>query len=261
MRNKKLIVLFSILAFVTLLVVLSSVIFSVQTVYASCYNDDDEQLDAIVASEEINGISRGKSMFMLSEKKVIEKVESSRSDVRVVNIERKFPNQVYINYVKIFEYIAFETEDCVLYASNECKILSKGDKQAEYKDHIKLISDAAAVSQNEGDTLFALDSSQYKIVCGLLDAMERMDLHSVVIDMFEFIDVTSTDKNGLTFIKTRTGAFFELQGGTTNLTEKLRLAASVYLSNDTQYMNSGTIIVNSSGKTAYYSPENRYENR
>ena len=57
-------------------------------------------------------------MFMLSEKKVIEKVESSRSDVRVVNIERKFPNQVYINYVKIFEYIAFETEDCVLYASN-----------------------------------------------------------------------------------------------------------------------------------------------
>ena len=50
MRNKKLIVLFSILAFVTLLVVLSSVIFSVQTVYASCYNDDDEQLDAIVAS-------------------------------------------------------------------------------------------------------------------------------------------------------------------------------------------------------------------
>ncbi len=261
MRNKKLIVLFSILAFVTLLVVLSSVIFSVQTVYASCYNDDDEQLDAIVASHEVNGIDRGKSMFMLSEKKVIEKVESSRSDVRVVNIERKFPNQVYINYVKIFEYIAFETEDCVLYASNECKILSKGDKQTEYNDHIKLICNAAPASETEGDTLFAEDSSQYKTVCGILDAMERMDLHSVVIDMFEFIDVNNTDVNGLTYIKTRTGAYFELQGGTNNLLEKLRLAASVYLSNDTQYMNSGTIIVNSSGKTAYYSPENRYENQ
>lgn len=66
MRNRKLIVLFSILAFLTLLVVLSSVIFSVQDVYASCYNDENEAYDSAIASQEVNGISKGKSIFLLN---------------------------------------------------------------------------------------------------------------------------------------------------------------------------------------------------
>ena len=90
MRNKKLIVLFSILAFLTLLVVLSSVIFSVQNVYASCYNAEDEAFDEIVASNEINGITKGKSIFLLNESKAIEKIESNLSDVKVVN-RKKIP--------------------------------------------------------------------------------------------------------------------------------------------------------------------------
>ena len=143
MRNKKLIVLFSILAFLTLLVVLSSVIFSVQNVYASCYNAEDEAFDEIVASNEINGITKGKSIFLLNESKAIEKIESNLSDVKVVNIQRKFPNQVYINYVKIFPYLAVETENAVLYASNDGKILSKGEKCESYPDYIKLIAASA----------------------------------------------------------------------------------------------------------------------
>jgi len=263
MRNKKLIILFSILAFVTLLVVLSSVIFSVQNVYASCYNDDNEQLDGIIASKEVNGISRGKSMFMLSEKKVIAEIEKNRSDVRVVNIERKFPNQVYINYVRIFEYLAFETDSSVLYASNECKILSVGEKLDSYPDHIKLIAAGSYNAYETGSPLFPESSDEFALVNGIMDTVERMDLHSVVVDMFEFIDVSFAVGESVpcAFIKTRTGTYFELQGGAEHIAEKIRLAVSVYLSNETKYMNGGTIIVNSSGSKASYTKENRYELR
>ena len=127
MRNRKLIVLFSILAFLTLLVVLSSVIFSVQDVYASCYNDENEAYDSAIASQEVNGISKGKSIFLLNEQKAIEMIEANYSDVKVINIERKFPNQIYINYVRIFPYVALETDDCVLYASNTGCLLYTSD--------------------------------------------------------------------------------------------------------------------------------------
>lgn len=260
MRNKKLIVIICVLAFVTLIVFLGSVVFSVQSVYASCYNDNDEELDAAVAALDNNGISRGRSIFMLNESRVIEAVERACDNVKVVNVERKFPNQVYINYVKIFPYLVYETGESALLVSNRCKILFAADKQESYPDYIRLISAEGPSSVNEGELIFAEGTDTYPVVSELLEAMERMDLRSVVVDMLEFIDVTYTHSAGMTYVKTRLGTYFELQGGASALTEKIRLAVSVYLS-DVKYMHGGTIIVNSSGTGAAYSDENRYENR
>ena len=263
MRNKKLIVLFSILAFLTLLVVLSSVIFSVQNVYASCYNDENDAYDSLIASKDINGIAKGKSIFLLNEKKAIESIESNCSDVKVVNIERKFPNQVYINYVKIFPYIALETEDCVLYASNNGKILSKGDKQETYSDYIKLIASVTPASETVGDLLYVENTAENTLISGILNTIERLDLRNVMVDMFEFIDVSYVDRDGIVprvYMKTRTGTYFELQGGATNIDKKIRFAVSVYLSDETTYMHGGTIVVNTSGNGASFTRDNRYEN-
>lgn len=262
MRNKKLIVLFSILAFLTLLVVLSSVIFSVQNVYASCYNAEDEAYDEIVASNEINGITKGKSIFLLNESKAIEKIESNLSDVKVVNIQRKFPNQVYINYVKIFPYLAVETENAVLYASNDGKILSKGEKCESYPDYIKLIADSAPSSENVGDKLYADSAPEGAIVSSILGTIERLDLRNVMVDMFEFIDVSQANVEGVVpkvYIKTRTGTYFELQGGEANIDKKIRFAVSVFLSDETKYMHGGTIVVNMSGDGATFTSTNKYE--
>lgn len=258
MRNKKLIVLFSILLFVTLVVVLSSVIFSVQNVYAYCYNTYDDVMDAKVASKEINGIKRGRSIFMLNEKAIIEEVEDKLSDVKVINVERKFPNQVYINYVRIFPYLAVETEDETLYVSNDCKILSKGEKREYYTDAIRLIYSDVPSSKTEGEYVFSLDLPQNALLTALMDTVERMDLRSVVIDMFEFIDISRTASDNLTYIKTRTGTYFELQGDGQNVREQIRIAVSLYLSEETRYMNGGTIIVSMSGKNVYYTKENNY---
>ncbi len=262
MRNKKLIILLCILFVVTLLVVLSSVLFTVQDVYGYCYNDDDETLDIEIAKFETNGLSRGKSIFFVNEEEVISAVESKYPDVNVINVERKFPNIIYINYVKIFPYLVFETDESALLVSNDCKILSSQEKESAYDDFVLVKANTQPSSTTVGDSLYNESATDYKIISQVMDVMERIEIYSKVVDMFEFIDMRKTDVNGLTYIKMRTGAIIEIQGGTRNVDKKLQLAVSLYVLNETKYMT-GTIIVNetSDGQVrAYYDANgDRYE--
>ena len=262
MRNKKLIILLCILFVVTLLVVLSSVLFTVQDVYGYCYNDDDETFDIEIAKFETNGLSRGKSIFFVNEEEVISAVESKYPDVNVINVERKFPNIIYINYVKIFPYLVFETEEDALLVSNDCKILSSQAKESEYDDYVLIKGVTAPSSTTVGEGLYGENTTDYKVVSQIMDVMERIEIYSKVVDMFEFIDLRKTDVNGLTYIKMRTGAIIEIQGGTKNVDKKLQLAVSLYVLNETKYMT-GTIIVNETSEgqvRAYYDANgDRYE--
>ena len=259
MRNKKLIILLSILFGVTLLVVLSSVIFSVKQVYGYCYNDEDGALCSSVSSGECIGSITGKSIFMVNEDEIKALVEMKNSNVKVINVERKFPNLIYINFVKIFPYLVYETEDSALHISNESKILSISEKQSVYSERVRIITTTTPDSTAVGQALFAQNKDEYEILREIVSVMERIDLHSRIIDMFEFIDLTKTVQTGLTYIKTRSGVYIEIQNGKNDIGNKLRTAISVYVSNQTQYMTNGTIIVPSASK-ASYSKDNRYEN-
>ena len=262
MRNKKLIILLCILFVVTLLVVLSSVLFTVQDVYGYCYNDDDEAFDKTIAQFDVNGLNRGKSIFFVNENEVIKAVESKYPEVKVVNVERKFPNRVYINYVKIFPYLVYETDENALLVSNECKILSTTSKQSSYSEFVLVKSEQSPSSVSVGSKLFSESTNDYKVVSQIMDVMERIEIYSKVVDMFEFIDVRNTGVNGLTFVKMRTGALIEIQGGTKNVGKKLQLAISLYVLNETKYMT-GTIIVSETSEgqiRAYYDEDSdRYQ--
>ena len=68
MRNKKLIILFSVLLALTLLVVFNSVLFSVQHVNAYCANvEKSEQATNVLKN---HGIRHGSSIFFVNKKKV-----------------------------------------------------------------------------------------------------------------------------------------------------------------------------------------------
>ena len=259
MRNKKLIILLSIFFGVTLLVVLSSVAFSVKEVYGYCYNDEDPTLCAYVSSSECVGNITGRNIFMLNEDDIIALVERKNPNVKVVNVEKKFPNLVYVNFVKVFPYLVYETEDNALLISNESKILSTTSKQSTYTEQVRLITDSAPDATGVGQALYSAGKDEQYIIGEIISVMQRIDLHSRIVDMFDFIDITNTMKNGLTYIKTRSGVYIELQNGKTDIGNKLVTAISVYVSNQTQYMTNGTIIVSSAGK-ASYRKDNRYEN-
>ena len=258
MRNKKLVVVLAVFAVITMLVVLGSVIFSVHNVYAHCYNADDATLDSVVMDKDTNGIRRGKSIFMLDEEEIIARIEDKCSDVKVINVERKFPNRVYVNYVKIFPSMVLETQNSALALSPDCEILSAVEKSETYPALIKILTDNAPVNTASGEIFFDKNGNDYKVCKEINDVMIRMELYNESVSMFEFIDLRKVETGEVIFIKTRTGTYFELQGGAQNIAEKIRIAVSVYLSDETSYMNSGTIIVSSSGKSASYSPVDRY---
>ena len=104
------IILFSILAFVMLLVFLNSFVFSIQEVRADCYNSLDAQLCEKVVNA--SGIKLNKNILFLSEKKAIENINKEMGGkINVINIERKFPDKVWIHFVNVVPVVALQKDD------------------------------------------------------------------------------------------------------------------------------------------------------
>lgn len=256
MRNKRLIVFFCILAFVTLFIVLGSVVFSVQSVYAYCYNADDAELDAKVASREVNGIAKGKSIFMLNEDNVIKSVESNLGDVVVKNVERKFPNRVYINYVKVLPCLVYENGDVARIMSDTMRVMEND----EYAGLVELRTDEEPIASEVGKDLFAKGGDTYAVVTTILETAERIYPKANLGEILAFIDVTHLASSDKIYVGTKRGAVIEIMGKD-NLMVKLRLALSVA---DEKDYREGTIIVNRSAGgeiRAAHSTETRYPGR
>jgi hypothetical protein len=259
LRNKKLIVLLAILGSVTLLAVLSSVIFSVQQIHANCINDYDAALDALLEDPAHNGIKKGRSIFLLDEKELIGEIEAKPefSAVSVVNIERGFPNRVYIHYVKILPYLAFDHGEDALYLSNELKVLDKAEGQAAYPDHIRLLAGGAPSGTEQGAYFYQTDGAAYGALRIFMEAFERLGSQKEVTGLFEFIDVKKTAEYGITYLKTRTGVYIKVFGCYANTLTELRYALKLYAENDA-YRSRGMIVVGRSGENIFYKPADDY---
>lgn len=255
MRNKKLIAVLIVVCSITLLVVLNSVIFSVRSVSAYCYNADDPELEQTVIEK--SGIKKGGSIFTLNEKKVTDTLHRNVGNVKVINIEKKFPNRVYINYVKIFEYFRIHQGNKYYFCGNDGRILRISDVPGLSSATIELrLSTPISESVREGDKFASQSDSEVMITCELLSALERLDYHKYSQDMFDFVDIS---KSQYVFIKTRAGIMIELQGSG-NLTAKLRIALSLYENLSSDKLTFGTIIVpDGDGREVQRSDENRYE--
>ena len=109
MKKRMMIILFSVLAFVVLIVALNSFVFSIKEVRADSYNSKDAQLETRVV--EASGIKLYKNIITLNKNKAIQNIETEMAaDVKVINIERKFPNKVWIHFVKLIPILALETD-------------------------------------------------------------------------------------------------------------------------------------------------------
>ena len=242
MKSKKTLVLFLILCFLTILIVVSSVLFSVKTVVGYCYNADDATLNEQVVEASQVKLKKGSNIFLVREKEVIAEVESKLPNVWVINVERVFPSGVYINYVKIKEYFVVQNKDKYLYVSNNGKIL-RTSALPESEKRIKLLFDGNPLSTESGDMLFDADSNACSILTGFMSALHRMEGKSDnIVAMFDFVDMSMIDKNEL-FVKTAAGVCIEIQYPGMHLFEKVRFAVSVLNQTDFDHKSKGTITV------------------
>lgn len=246
MKSKKTLVLFLILCFLTILIVVGSVLFSVKTVVGYCYNADDSALNVQVVDSAQTKLKKGTNIFLVREKDIIEEVESQIPNIKVINVERRFPSDVYINYIKIYEYFVVKSGPDYLYVSNESKILRKTSSQ-DKDARIKLLFAGKPDSTTEGHYLFNESSPYYAISNSLMASLSRVEKYDNLIEMFDFIDISYVDKNEL-FIKTKTGAYIEIQHPETNILGKVQLAMSILNKKDFDYKSKGTITVYDSNK-------------
>lgn len=240
MRNKRLIILFCILFAVTTLIVLSSAVFSVRFVYAYCTNDDDQELCEQVADFNVNEIKTGRSIFLLSEKKIIETVESKMPQVEVINIERKFPDRVYINFRKLFPYYAIAAGEQTLLAGYDGKILSTTDDPDKY---IKFTALSAPTETSAGKTAFAADSTEGKFITKFTETIDKLQILEYTslqkkMEIFESIDISRISSNREFFVKMRTGTEITFWGTLDDLENELQIAITNYFSKSNDYMNS-----------------------
>lgn len=192
MRNKRLIIIFSCLVAVTLLVLLSSVVFTVRSTNTRCLNHafSDDALDQKIIAN--TGIPKGKSIFFINEDEVIANIEKAVPDVKVINIERKFPDRVTVHYVKLFDYYEVASGGFYYSLTHEGRVISKQDAPKSPEQKIRVVYKSAALPKEGG---YIYDGIKKQILSGIVSAFERLDLQSEkATARFDFVDIeTETD--------------------------------------------------------------------
>lgn len=250
MRKKKLIIIFSVICVLTLLIVLNSAVFSVQHIDAYCYNVDDIGLEQQVVAN--TGLKKGRSIFTVKEDKVISSVEAAVGNVRVVNIERKFPNRVCVNYVKIIPYFEFYSGGKYYLCSNDARILEINDVACDPSKAVTLRADATVTGTQNNATLFAESSRETAVVSEIFLSLSRLGYYDATVELIDWIDIRALDT---VYMRMSSGVGVKIVG-VDGMFEKLRYAMSYYNEADDLHRNAGTIIVTSGQKS--YSPNDLY---
>ena len=246
MRNKRLLIIFCILLSLTLLIAVGSAIFSVKTVNAYCYNADDEQLLERVEKSKDKLI--GKSIFALDENDIIAQIEDEIGGIKVVNIERLFPNRVSINFVKLFDYFEVNYSGIYYVCGIDGKILRQQDQSGG--DNVIKIKLNLTQKPEVGETFATAERfSALQDIISMLEQLNFRDTNAPAL--IESIDLAYS--NSAIYVKTRAGVLIKLIHDD-NAGEKLRKALSLYTAKP-EYRTSGMIIAVNTDEV-FYSPEN-----
>lgn len=248
-KNKKLIIIFSVVIALTALIILNSVLFSVQHVDADCMNDEDSVLDEAI--ETSHGIRYGSSIFMLNENKAVENLKNNLAgkgiaNIEIVSLERKFPNRVAIHYIKTVDYFYVLSGGQAYFFSNKGAVLTKAtEASAEKGNSIELKLKGQLQSTAPGAGLSTQYESDRERADSLLYALGRLENlpFSRLGEYFEFASVAGSR----IYIKTARGVFIEFSD-LENFTEQFRHGLSAYKSfltdpDQTPKSRTGTIIV------------------
>lgn len=212
MKNKRIIIIFSIVLFLALIVALSSILFRIddpEVIYAT---DPVLNIDKDEVKNSLNQYE-GTSIFFLNEKKLAEKLEASVGNIKVVNIERKFPNKVYITVRERIEVYCFKIGEDYVYTDYNCKVLRIEESKrevygSEYGQVIDVtIYEGFVVSYKIGEILEFIEH-------GTVEFLNELFLNTTKDPIILRLYIKSVDlkflntSNSEAKIKMRTGAEF-----------------------------------------------------
>ena len=127
MKNKRLIILISIFAFLILIVILCSTLFTVKTVSVNWLRRLPEGHLLINKDDEISAnVKKGGSIFLFEKDDAIEVLEEKYPYLNVVKIETKFPNKLVLHVADRQELFGIKlNDDCYIILDGTNKVLNK----------------------------------------------------------------------------------------------------------------------------------------
>lgn len=211
MRNKKLIALVAVVTALVITIITCGATFLVRHVETyNYYVDSPDEYDQKVV--DASGIKLNSSMFFIDEVGVKANIENAYFDVEVINIERRFPDRVSINYIvhdSAFSVVS-GTEYLLCYASGRIgNVLSvTGSRPAGYFE----VRPKSAVQNEKGGYFQDPDGFDYKTVKKFIECMQSYRFRAKQIaSVVDFIDLRREDSlNTYMFIKLSEGSAIEL---------------------------------------------------
>ncbi len=262
MKNKRLIILLSIFAFLTLVVILCSTLFTLRSVSFSWKSAKvylQKYSDATIAES----VDLGDSIFLLNKSKMTAKLESKYPYLRVIKIETKFPNKVVVHVVERDSVYAVKLTDKYALIDEDNKVLQyvTAEGLASWDDKTMGVKPIVATVYNNGaeynlkESDFALGQiASVKRVTPLLknmaDTLKKYGYpsNSLLKGFADTINVNIAYQSDAT-IHTKYGLNIVIKDCYTNLTNKIALAYSVFEAQRELNNPEGTIVVE--GNRAY----------
>ena len=232
-RNKKYII-FSLILALTLVVVVTGVLFTARRFKAYCYNHADEVLNARIESM-VKQECNNKSIFLVNENALIKKIETEIPSVDVVGIERIFPDAIKVNYTVKKNYAYVIDEGVYKYISKDCRLMAiDGGEIASESGLIRVITPEQTTS---GEFLFDKNGDTASYLFTLIDTMERMGFKNAE-EMISEIDFSQVQTDRIE-IKWKTGALIRIEYPSNNYVSKVQLVVSAITSCEESKRTSG----------------------
>ncbi|MBE5757616.1 MAG: FtsQ-type POTRA domain-containing protein [Clostridiales bacterium] len=239
MKNKKLIILFSILMFLTVLVVLSSTLFTLQTVSVKWYTEKNKMLD-YKDYEITESVALGESIFLVQKDDITTSLEKKYPYMRVVGVETKFPNKIVLHVAERSGLYAIKKSDSNYAILDEYgKVL---DDDFDNSTFVKMAESSLGGAPIEMK-FTGLAIKDEDMVVGEIIKVEKVreflsnlslgfrkasHIPETSMGLFKYINVMHDNGEYMVSMQTRRGIVIEMSDGQVDTTEKLLLGIARY---------------------------------
>lgn len=252
MKNKRLVVILSVLAFITVLIVLSSTVFTLQKVSINWMTTKDNLVG--IADDSISDcVSTGVNIFLVDKDNITKTLEKKFPYLMVVGIETKFPNKIVVHSAERQSLFAIKDTSG---DNNYWIIDEKGKVLQRTTSSIFAGAELGAKPIKVSFEGASINSDDYIVGENIKDESVKSLLTRLSYTMRESGHTPTTSKGIFTEIKivytggekevnfvTRNGMIISLKDAESLTTDKLLLGLAVYDQNQQSGVVEGEIVV------------------
>lgn len=245
MKNKRLIVVLCVLAFLTVLIVINSTLFTLQNISVNWLTTKCE-LTSVKDYDIVDKVSKGGSIFLVDKEEISETLEKKYPYLRVVSIETKFPNKIVIHSAERESLYAIKLSDSEYAVLDEKgKVLSLESDRILAGEEGDLGNRPIAVLFNRSNT--SINVSDFEVgkmvkgdyISSLLSILSYSLRESNYtpttskgvlkeIEISQKLDTITNQPTSVISLKTRNGIKMEIENFENKTTDKLLLAFARY---------------------------------